>query len=365
MKRLVVVLTVFFILLPFNGCGCNHEFSVATCVAPATCSKCGETRGEPLGHDWIEATCTEPKTCLQCGVTVGDALGHKAEHEVTCTNGSVCTVCGEVLPALGHKWEDATCIRLKTCSVCGAVEGDYADHVFMDATCLAPKTCQICGVTEGKVSKEHTWIDATCTEAKVCSLCGAKNGKPLGHKYEAATCTKPKTCVRCGHTSGEAKGHKPGQWVVTVQASKGKAGTKVKKCSVCKAVVESQQFYLTDKELLKQYKSSSSYKYTDLARNPNSYTNTKVFFSGKVLQVVSEATSSLGYSEYRVATKGRYDNVVYLYISNYGSNSRILEGDTISFYGRFEGLLTYRTVLGSTLTIPSIEVEVYCPGTVS
>jgi hypothetical protein len=266
--------------------------------------------------------------------------------------------------AHGHQWEEATCIKLRTCGICGATEGDYAEHQWEEATCIAPKTCSVCGATEGDVSTEHQWVEASCTEPKTCSLCGITEGRALGHDYAAATCTEPKTCNRCGDKQGDPKGHRPGNWEVTVPASKDKAGTRVKICSVCGEVVESENFTLSDEELLKQYKREASYSYDDLARNPNTYKGQYVFFTGKVVQVCSEASSNLYYSTYRVATKGRYDNVVYVYIDNYGSGSRILEGDTISFYGKFDGLYTYTTVMGASITIPSVKVEVYCQGAI-
>lgn len=122
-----------------TGCCLKHEFAEATCTEPKTCVKCGKTEGEALGHEWSEATCTKPKTCSACGATEGAALGHKIEveagKEATCTEdglteGSYCTVCGEVLtaqttiPAIGHDWEEATVYKPKTCKVCGATEGE-------------------------------------------------------------------------------------------------------------------------------------------------------------------------------------------------------------------------------------------------
>lgn len=76
------------------ACGHEHVWNEATCTESATCSKCGETEGEPLGHEWSEATCTAPKTCTVCGETEGDALGHDwmpATHE----SPETCSRCGE------------------------------------------------------------------------------------------------------------------------------------------------------------------------------------------------------------------------------------------------------------------------------
>lgn len=366
MRKAIVSLLVIAVLLSLSGCGCKHEYMVGTCVAPATCRKCGKTMGDALGHDWAEATCTTPVKCLQCGVTKGEPLGHKLRSNADCTNDAVCTTCGKIVEkALGHNWTDASCVTLKTCAVCGETEDGFAEHIYSDATCITPMTCVVCGATEGTESTEHSWTEATCTTPKTCSLCESTEGKPLGHKYSDATCTAPKICERCGETTGKAKGHKIGNWTVSIEAGKGKEGTRVRTCTVCKEVVETEQFSLTNKELLKQYKGSSSLQYDALARSPEKYKDTNVFFTGRVVQVCSEASSDKYYSTYRVATNGSYKNVVFLYIDNYGSGERILEDDIISFYGKFDGLYTYTTVMGASLTIPSIKVELYCQGKVS
>ena len=135
-------------------------------------------------------------------------------------------------------------------------------------------------------------------------------------------------------------------------------GTRVKLCTVCGAIVQTESFTLSDEELKELYKENCrSISYKDLSRTPDAYIDEYVKFSGTVIQVCYEATSSLYYSTYRVATSGSYGDVVYIYVDNYGSGSRILEDDKITFYGTYGGLYTYTTVLGDSLTIPSIYVE--------
>ena len=113
----------------------GHDYSEATCTAPATCGRCGETTDAPLGHiEVVDAakapTCTETgltagKHCSRCNEvlvaqTVIDALGHTTVVDAavapTCTatgltEGSHCSVCDEVLvaqtvvDALGHTYD--------------------------------------------------------------------------------------------------------------------------------------------------------------------------------------------------------------------------------------------------------------------
>ena len=104
-KKMIVIISVIIVLLLIaigcgviwylkeNTCVFGHEWQEATCTEPITCSKCGETDGQPLGHKWIEATCTEAKTCEVCGVTDGKALGHT-------TRMGYCDNCGRYISEL-------------------------------------------------------------------------------------------------------------------------------------------------------------------------------------------------------------------------------------------------------------------------
>ena len=67
------------------------DYSEATCTTLATCTICGETKGELADHSWVDATCVAPKTCSVCLEIEGDALGHTDENPAdhTC---DVCTV---------------------------------------------------------------------------------------------------------------------------------------------------------------------------------------------------------------------------------------------------------------------------------
>ena len=92
LKTLKLLLTIV-VVLSLSGCCIQHEWSEATCSAPATCQKCGKTKGDLLSHTWQEATCTSPKTCQACGETEGLANGHQFSA-ATCTEPKICKVCG-------------------------------------------------------------------------------------------------------------------------------------------------------------------------------------------------------------------------------------------------------------------------------
>ena len=153
MKRswIVCVLALVLILL-LTGCGCEHEWFVATCSAPKTCSLCGQTEGEALPHTWQDADCVTPKTCSVCKLTEGEALG--------------------------HTWQDATCTEVKVCTVCQVTEGEPLGHTWVEANCSAPKTCSVCKVTEGKTA-DHKWEAATTEAPKTCSVCKKTSGSKI------------------------------------------------------------------------------------------------------------------------------------------------------------------------------------------
>lgn len=155
-KKLTVLLMAVLCMTLLTGCFCQHVWKDATCKAPKTCTKCGETEGEASSHDFLPATCIRPRTCKSCGLTEGST----AEHT----------------------WIDATCTQAKTCSVCGETEGDVLDHSWADATTDAPKTCTLCGVTEG----DPIETDPRFTSASAAPLLGkwsceiTLNGQAMG-----------------------------------------------------------------------------------------------------------------------------------------------------------------------------------------
>lgn len=243
-------------------------------------------------------------------------------------------------------------------------------HVWSDATCTEAKICTECGETEGE-ALGHSWIEATCEEPEVCSVCGDTQGDALEHTVDLWTTISEASCTETGLESGfcpvcnetvertiELKEHTVGDWVITEMPTEYAEGTRVKRCTICGAEVEEESFSMSEEELERLYKNQcKSISYDSLSRTPDQYEGEYVKFTGKVVQVCSEASSALYYSTYRVATSGSYDNVVYIYVDNYGSGTRILEDDWITFYGEYDGLYSYTTVMGASVTIPSIKVK--------
>lgn len=97
-----------------------------------------------------------------------------------------------------------------------------------------------------------------------------------------------------------------------------------------------------------------SVSYDKLARNPDDYEGSLVKGSGNVLQVLDGDTEV----DMRVGTSSDgYDDVVYLIYDPSIVDSRILEDDQVTYYGRSLGLYTYESTMGGEITIPLIQVH--------
>lgn len=89
----------------------GHNYGKATCLAPATCTRCGATTGSKLEHNYVYYSGSSP-TCTSGGWTSG----------TYCTNG-----CGydssSYIPALGHDVEGGYSDKFYYCDKCGAFTG--------------------------------------------------------------------------------------------------------------------------------------------------------------------------------------------------------------------------------------------------
>lgn len=100
-------------------------------------------------------------------------------------------------------------------------------------------------------------------------------------------------------------------------------------------------------------KEYESIPYSELARNPDASKGKKVEISGRVLQV----TEGTGEYKLRVATNGRYDDVVMVGYSPSLVSSRILEDDHVTVYGTYVGIYSYTSVMGATISVPGISAK--------
>lgn len=95
----IIIVCVLSLL---TACGCKHEWIEASCVAPKTCSLCGEAEGDVVAHVWQDATCTKAKTCTVCAIEEGAPTDHSWQDDCL-----ICTVCGLDERSVDEKFMDS------------------------------------------------------------------------------------------------------------------------------------------------------------------------------------------------------------------------------------------------------------------
>lgn len=93
--------------------------------------------------------------------------------------------------------------------------------------------------------------------------------------------------------------------------------------------------------------------YDDMARDTTGKIGTYGKFEGKIIQVMQNTS----YTQYRVAINGDYDKIMLIEINNNKLTSNLLEDDYIYFKGMSMGNVSYKSVLGAKITIPSMVVD--------
>lgn len=219
---------------------------------------------------------------------------------------------------------------------------------------------------EWEVTQESTCTKKGTEETKcpVCLQMVTRELPLLDHSIEDGE-TIESTCVEKGSVTGicticnkevsielPLAEHTYGDWIITKEATESSAGTHHKECTVCGKKTEDESFTLSLEEIKDTY--DTGITYNQLSRTPDEYEGKKVKFKGRVLQVIE---GNYGMTSLRVATSGRYDNVIYVKYLSSIVESRVLEDDTITIYGTSEGLMSYESTGSGTITIPSISVD--------
>ncbi len=100
---------------------------------------------------------------------------------------------------------------------------------------------------------------------------------------------------------------------------------------------------------------SGEYTYDQLARNPDTYKNQKMKFTGTVVQ---EGDAGSGLKYVRLKINSSYDTILFITYSDSLLGYRLLEDDTITVYGKSCGLYSYESTMGAAITIPWIHADI-------
>lgn len=90
--------------------------------------------------------------------------------------------------------------------------------------------------------------------------------------------------------------------------------------------------------------------FENLARTPDNFQNEKIVLSGEVIQVMEDASET----QLRLAVNENYDTIVLVKYGKSIVQERILENDIITIYGFSNGLISYESTIGGTITIPAV-----------
>ena len=104
-------------------------------------------------------------------------------------------------------------------------------------------------------------------------------------------------------------------------------------------------------ENLDDYAKNISYK--DLSRTPDKFEGKAICYSGEVVQLIEGE----GVNALRVAINGDYGNMFYLEYNPNIISERVLENDTITFYGIYCGIYQYESAFGTTISVPAATVD--------
>ena len=100
---------------------------------------------------------------------------------------------------------------------------------------------------------------------------------------------------------------------------------------------------------------SADYTYDQLSRNPDTYKDKKMKFTGKVLQT-GDAGDNMTYA--RIKINNDINTVMFITYMNDLLGYRLLEDDNITVYGTSCGIYSYKSVGAGTISIPWIHADI-------
>ena len=222
------------------------------------------------------STITEQPTCTEEGIKT-----------FKCDCGDTYT---ETIPAKGHTIVTDKAVAA-TCTTNGKTEGSH---------------CSVCG----EVIKAQTVIKATGHKYD--------NGKITKQPTCTETGVKTFTCSKCGDTKTEtikATGHKSGNWIVDKPAAIGVKGSKHKECTVCGKVLETAEIPALSKQNIQSATitlSKSTYVYDGKVKKPSVTVKlgSKTLKNGTDYTVSYSNNVKVGTATVKITGKGDYTGSV-------------------------------------------------------
>lgn len=112
-----------------------------------------------------------------------------------------------------------------------------------------------------------------------------------------------------------------------------------------------------------EYKNScKTISFKELSRNPDKYEGNKYKFTGEVIQSTQNTLWGVTIYSLRInVTKTDYGwtDTIYATVTVNSDEDRILEDDVITIWGECDGLYTYESVMGASISLPKIDIEYY------
>jgi len=174
-----------------------------------------------------------------------------------------------------------------------------------------------------------------------------------GMKGEAVRAMQQRL-IDLGYLAGGADGSYGGKTVAAVKAFQQAAGLEV----TGEADDETQRrLFWTVAPARRDYQKLD---YAAALGDPDACAGAAVKLGGTVLQAMEDDASADArgvYTVMRVATKGAYDNVVYVAWFRPADAEPVAEGDSVTVMGALHGLYEYVSEAGETIALPRIDAE--------
>lgn len=98
---------------------------------------------------------------------------------------------------------------------------------------------------------------------------------------------------------------------------------------------------------------SSSFSFDDIERNPDKHTGEKIYFEGKIVQVVEGSVSTT----YRITAGRKSSDVFLLEYTRPADSERFLVDDSVCVYAEFVKLYTYSSTTNQSVTAPYCKAD--------